>query len=160
MRYSHDSPRHEKENCAVSTINTGYVWLFMHNNAEQAYPWIIKGMDICRKEGFDDYLPIATNYLAQIHYNYGDTAKSFALYRTAFRESAKRKIWWSTLMSYTDLLTFAWQYGKLGEIETEMNEFERLRIPEVPLSRYALSLHQGMKATTHMNYDLAEKYLT
>lgn len=30
----------------------------------------------------------------------------------------------------------------------------------MPLSRYALSLHQGMKATTHMNYDLAEKYLT
>lgn len=158
MRYNADLPRHEKEDCAVSTINMGYVCLFMLNNAEQAYPWIIKGMDICKKEGFDDYLPIATNYLAQIHYIYGDTTKALTLYRTAFRESAKREIWWSILMSYTELLTFAWQYGKLAEIEPEMNEFERLKIPAIPMSRYAVSLHKGMKATNDADYNLAESY--
>ncbi len=158
MRYRPDLPRPEKEDCAVSTINTGYVWLFMLNNAEQAYPWIIKGMDICKKEGFYDYLPIATNYLAQVHYIYGDTTKALSLYRTAFSESAKREIWWSILMSYTDLLTFAWQYGKLGEIESEMKEFEHLKIPARALSRYALSLHKGMKATINRDYNSAESY--
>lgn len=156
-RYNEGLTKKEKEDCAVCTINTGYVWLYMLNNAEQAYPWIIKGMEICEEEGFDRYLPIASNYLAQIHATYGDTDKALSLYRKAFRESLENEIWWSLLMSYTDLLTFAWQIDSLDKIGEEMEAFERTEIPRMPLSRFSESFHEGMKAIIAKDYPRAER---
>lgn len=157
-RYTPDMPIDEKEECAAATINIGYVWLIMHNNPEQAYPWIMKGIEICRREDILRFIPVADNYLAQIYNIYGDEHNAMKLFKNAFHSSLETTEWWSIIMMYTDLLTYAWQNDKLPEIAPEIELFDRLQIPaDIPLSEFSVLLHKGMKAMIEKDYTTAQR---
>lgn len=153
--YSDKLSAGDKEECAVSMLNTGYIWLMMLNNAEMAYPRIIQGIEICRKEGFDQYLPISYDYLAHIYDTFGDKEKAMAYYKKAFQLAVEKKIWWSIMMCYTDLLSFAHDENRMNDIHAEMKAFGKLKIPNSMLSGYAICLHNGMLAYTKKDFQTA-----
>lgn len=142
--YSDKLSMEDRRHCAVSTINTGYVWLMMLNNAEMAYPYIMRGIEICRREGFDQYIPIAYDYLAHIYATFGEKEKAWEFYRSSFHMALDRQVWWCLMMCYTDLLSFAWEESRLDELRDEMDTFGNLRLPQIALSRYTINMHRGM----------------
>lgn len=145
-QYSPYLPQKEREACAKSAINTGYVYLFCRTNAQQAYPWIARGMDICQREGFKRYLPAAIDYMAQIRWTYGDPAGALKLYREAFNMATKEKEWWAVLMTYSDLLTSAWQQEQFGDTEKDIAKFESMDIPDRPIVELCHDLSHAVRA--------------
>ena len=154
-RYRPGLTSDDARDCVIATLNTGYVWLFMHNNAEQAYPWIIRGIEQCKAEGLEQLLGAATNYLAYVYSTYGDNARAMALYREAVDRSLDTDLQWSWIMTYTELLSFAWSIDSLSAILPEMQRFDAVELQPGTLSAYARWLHEGMKALREGDYAYA-----
>ena len=157
-RYDESMSAGDARECAASVINIGYVWLFMHNNAEQAYPWIVRGIEMCEAHGLDELLPVAYNYQAKIQVSYGDKDKAMTLYRKAFDGAVRSGEQWSVIMMYTDLLACAWQYDALASIQPDMGRFEQFKLQKGPLSELSRSMHLGMKSLLKGEYPAAERY--
>lgn len=160
-RYEEARTPQEREDCAVAAINAGYVCLFMLNRPEQAYPRIRRGIEMCRKEGLHKYIPIANNYLANIHASFGNEDEAMALFRKAFYGSVKEEVDWSVIMSYTDMMSYAWERGRLQNMKREMTKFETLGMRGgEPLADYAHDIHRGMQSFAEGDYASARQWFS
>ena len=48
-RYCESLPRDEMERVGLALVNTGYIWLFIRNNPEQAYPFLNNALSSGRR---------------------------------------------------------------------------------------------------------------
>lgn len=137
-RYADDLSTEEKHNCATAYANLGYYLIFERNNPIQAYPLLIKGLEICNSVKFDDidghYLKVNTitginTNIAKIFSIFRDSRRALHYYRHAYQTARDDNNPIALPMTFTDLLHYAWTTDSLTSISAQIKEYDGMNIP-------------------------------
>lgn len=137
-KFSSDLPDSEKLNSAIAYLNLGYYLIFERNNPIQAYPLLIKGLEICNSIEFKDKKlhtvrvnAIAGGFtnIAKIFSTYRDARRALHYYRQAYRIAREDDNPIALPMTFTDLLHYAWTSDSLSSINSELQDFNAITVP-------------------------------
>lgn len=149
-KYSEALPETEKYFSAIAMNNLAYIYLSVYQNPEQAYPWLVKAVEISERNRFETILPGMYDNIAKIYDDYGDAATAITMYRRAFRltllpdEKEEEMRYVMMLMTFNDLVPTALHREMLDSITGELEELERQQIPDIPMSKYSKMLCRGI----------------
>ncbi|MBD5356360.1 MAG: helix-turn-helix transcriptional regulator [Bacteroides sp.] len=158
----------DKLYCAVAYGNIGYYLIFERNNPLEAYPYLIKGLEIANQilatgnspeptKLINTIAAINTN-LAKIFAIYKDYPRAMYYYRNAFDIAKRNNNSIAVPLSFTDLLHFVWTSDTLTSISNELIEVRSIKIPNNSLQSmcdYVNIMAEAGENYLKKNYDKA-----
>lgn len=119
-RYSESLPRDEMERVGIAFVNTGYIWLFIRNNPEQAYPFLNTALSIGKRHDLPAVKIGAGENLAKIYADYNNYPRAVSLYSESLNEAVARNLDWGVTMTFIDMLSLAATNDRLDDIRREI----------------------------------------
>ena len=116
--------------------NLAYFWLFERNNAEQAFPLLMRALELSRLQKNDGATAAILSNLAKIFATYRDWDKAMDYYRQSSRLALKSKDKIDATYALADLISFAWLQDSLPGIGAECSAYSRVKLDGTPMSRY------------------------
>ena len=166
-RYSDTLDDREKLYCAAAYGNMGYYLIFERNNPIQAYPFLVKALEILDKIEFKD-IDTHRHKVNTIVATYTNIAKTFAVcrdfpralhyYKYAYKTAKEDNNPIALPLSFTDLLHYGWTLDSISSIKRQILEFDRLKIANNAnryMYEYAKTMAKGAERYAERRYDEA-----
>ena len=159
-RYSESLPRDEMERVGLALVNTGYIWLFIRNNPEQAYPFLNNALSIGRSHDLPAVKIGAGENLAKIYADYNNYPRAVSLYSEALNEAVARHLDWGVTMTFIDLLSLSATNGRIGDIGPEIATVAAYPFDEAaPMGGYCHHIALAAQQMLSGRFDLAARML-
>ena len=158
QRYDSHDTQLDEINPAIYT-NLAYLWLFERNNAEQAFPLLMKALEIAQEqENFGVVAAIQSN-LAKIFSNYRDFEKAMNLYRQSLVSAVESPTPIDATYAFAELLSFAWLHNRMALISKECDVYSSHNFSGIPLSGYNIELIKARERMMDNHYQSAIQVL-
>ncbi len=154
-RYSESLPADEMERVGIAFVNTGYLWLFIRNNPEHAYPFLHTAISIGRRHGIPSVRIGAGENLAKIYADYNNYAKAMSLYGESLDEALRLGLDWGITMTFIDMFSLAARCDRLDEIKGQAEAVARYPFDgKTPMGAYCREVARA--AVSILEGDAAE----
>lgn len=157
----------DKLYCAAAYGNMGYYLIFERNNPIQAYPFLVKALEILDKIDFKDtdthshkvntVVAIYTN-IAKVFADCRDFPRALHYYKFAYKTAKEDNNAIALPLSFTDLLHYGWTLDSISSIKMQIQEFDSLHIPNNAnryMYEYAKTMAKGAERYSKRNYNEA-----
>lgn len=141
-------PKEELIPYVKSLNNIGYIYLFLKNDPEQAYPYLLRAKKIASQEGFNDLMGGILDNLAKIQNDFGDAKGAIDTYTSALQYAVTDSTDVSgviQLMIFNDLLSCAMANDFQSEITPSIDLFDRLPQYDIPMGKYTKEVSRAMR---------------
>ncbi|MDE5849263.1 MAG: AraC family transcriptional regulator [Muribaculaceae bacterium] len=166
-RYNDYLDNLEKLNCAAAYGNMGYYLVFERNNPIQAYPFLVKALQILDKIDFKDQntqshkintiVAVYTN-IAKVFAACGDFQRALHYYQHAYRTAKEENNAIALPLAFTDLLHYGWTLDSIPTIKKQILEFTDLKVPNSVyryMYDYAKIMAKGAQKHSERSYNEA-----
>ncbi|MDE5813925.1 MAG: hypothetical protein K2H72_06540, partial [Muribaculaceae bacterium] len=166
-RYDDSLDDREKLYSAAAYGNMGYYLIFEKNNPIQAYPFLVKALQILDNINFKDsdtqshkintIVAVYTN-IAKIFAACGDSSRALRYYQHAYSTAKEENNPIAIPLAFTDLLHYGWTLDSLQSIKNEIKEFNSLKVPSSAyrfMHDYAKLMAKAAQRMSERNYDEA-----
>ena len=165
--YRPELPLKQREICGTAANNLGFTYYQYKQDYKSAYETLLVAKEIC--DGTDRALT-----KVNVCINLGNLYSVFAehvgspeleseavkMYREAFSEAYKNRLWSLMLYSFCDLTELNQDLDHVGEQEDILNKFASADIPnDTPLRQYANLRYKALKEYLAGNLELSTRYM-
>lgn len=136
---------------AKSLNNIGYIYLFLHNDPERAYPYLLRAKRIASENQFNDLIGGILDNIAKIQKDFGDPESAIDTYQEALKYSVADSTDVSgiiQLMIFNDMVSCAIEHNFTGKISASINLFDSLPLYDIPMGKYSKTVCTAMKEMT------------
>lgn len=162
-RYSPDMSKKDKYVCASTMNNLGYLHFYHNNDPVLAYSYLVRGMNVAEEIGAKDLIAYMSLNMANVFGVLDEYDSSLNCFRKSIAAGLEVKEYEPVLISLSNAIALIYSdkpHGKLSDIVPEIRNIHRLRLPELPMFRYTMSLLAGAEAWDRGDYSEAERHLT
>lgn len=159
-RYTESLPRDEMEQVGIALVNTGYIWLFIRNNPEQAYPFLNTALSIGKRYDITTVKIGAAENLAKIYADYNNYPRAVSLYSESLNEAVAHQLDWGVTMTFIDMLALSATNGRLEDIRPEIRTVAEYKFDSAtPMAAYSRSAAHAAQLMLDRNYSRAASLL-
>lgn len=142
--------------------NLGNLYLFEFHSPEQAYPWLLKAMDMAEKYKQNDLLAYAYGNIGKLYDDFGDTRNALFYFRASLKASVNVNSDVANrvrLMVLDDLAGFAINRDLIDSIADDIRNYDHFPEADIPMSRYTRELARSLILVNERKYKEAAEVL-
>lgn len=141
---------------ALAYSNLGYLWLSEYQNPMQAYPLLIRGVEITRDlwphEDVQKIAPALFDNMAKMYMVFDDIPRAMTFYRKSFDISIRTQFNEAVINSFVNLTHCAWLSDSLASIDSERAKFRNYKDSYLWLTDYAKTLERAAQRYRDKDY--------